>query len=312
MFKKMRKRIFNSVFYVVLAFVVLISGVSFFVTANNLQRSQQQRAQSNAESGVKGVETYLSAVMGFVEQTAKQKGIVDAVSGVDITGASRALDSLCGYAVKIDGAILYGANGYVAYSSGVGSPPSFSELMSVQGVAEFYGGQGESCVSMRKQAVAHMYNRVFYNSSNGVVSVMRKVYGENGNVLGLLVADVMPETLCSVKLVYKSFGVQCNAFIASGELLSDNKTFGDYYNSSKNGTTSDGKYYVASAEMANGEKVVMFTSLNDFTNNLALMAGILVAIDVILVSFGALFASYVASSVVNPLDDLLKRMVAGA
>ena len=185
MFTKMRKRIFNSVFYVVLAFVLLISGVSFGVTAYNLTQTQRQRAQANAENGVKGAETYLSAVMGFVEQTSRLKGVVDAVSGADVSGASRALDGLCGYAVQIDGAILYGANGFVAYSSGVGSPPGFNELMNVKDVAEFYNGRDEGCISMRKQAVAHMYNRVFYNTSCGIVSVMRKVYGQDGQVIGL-------------------------------------------------------------------------------------------------------------------------------
>ena len=136
MFTKMRKRIFNSVFYVVLAFVLLISGVSFGVTAYNLTQTQRQRAQANAENGVKGAETYLSAVMGFVEQTSRLKGVVDAVSGADVSGASRALDGLCGYAVQIDGAILYGANGFVAYSSGVGSPPGFNELMNDKNVAD--------------------------------------------------------------------------------------------------------------------------------------------------------------------------------
>lgn len=308
MFKKMRKRIFNSVFYVVLAFVLLISGVSFGVTASNLKQSQQHRAQSNAESGVKGVETYLSAVMGFVEQTSRQKGVVDAASGADVSGASRALDGLCGYAVKIDGAILYGANGFVAYSSGVGSPPSFSELTNVKGVAEFYNGEQAGYVSMRKQAVAHMYNRVFYNTSCGIVSVMRKVYGQDGNVTGLLVADVTPETLSSVKLVYNSFGVRSNAFLSDGELLSDNAAFSGYFADGVNGQTSDGRYFVSSADMPNGGKVVLFTSLNEFAKRLALMAGIIIAIDVILVFCGALFANYVANSVVNPLDELLKRM----
>lgn len=304
----MRKRIFNSVFYVVVAFVLLISGVSFGVTANNLNQTQRQRAQANAESGVKGVETYLSAVMGFVEQTSRQKGVTDAVSGVDVSGASRALDGLCGYAVKIDGAILYGANGFVAYSSGVGSPPSFAELMSINDVADFYYGGEEVYVSMRKQAVAHMYNRVFYNTANGIISVMRKVYGRDGSVIGLLIADITPETLCSVKLVYNCFGVRSAAFLSNGELLTDNEAFNAYFAEQSCGQTKDGRYFTACADMPNGEKVVLFTSLNEFNKRLALMAGIIVSIDVILISFGALFANYVANSVVDPLDELLKRM----
>jgi len=310
MLTKLRKRIFNSVFYVVLAFVLLISGVSFGVTANDLKQSQRQRVQANAESGVAGVETYLSAVVGFVEQTSLQKGIVNAASGADISGASRLLDGLCGYAVKIDGAILYGANDYVAYSSGVGSPPSFAELMAVKIIAEFYNGDEQVFVSMRKQAVAHMYNRVFYNTDNGVVSVMRKVYDDSGAVKGLLVADVTPETLCSVKLKYNAFGVQCNAFLANDELLSDDASFNNYYVQAAEGQTGDNKYFVASADISDGNSVVLFAAQHEFVKRLVLMAGILVAIDVILVSFGALFAHYVAASVVNPLEHLLKRMTA--
>lgn len=308
MFTKMRKRIFNSIFYVVVAFVLLISVVSFGVTANNIQQTQRQRAEANAESGVKGVETYLSAVMGFVGQTSRQKGVLDAVSGADVAGASRALDGLCGYAVKIDGAILYGANGFVAYSSGVGSPPSFNELMSVHDVYDFYHSEQEGYVSMRKQAVAHMYNRAFYNAADGIISVMRKVYDRDGSLKGLLIADVTPETLCSVKLVYNSFGVRSSAFLCKGELLSSDETFNGYFNAKREGQTEDGRYFVAAADMPNGEKVVLFTSLREFNKRLLLMAGIIVAIDVILISLAALFANYVASKVVNPLDELLKRM----
>lgn len=312
MLTKLRKRIFNSVFYVVLAFVLLISGVSFGVTANNLKQSQQQRVRANAASGVAGVETYLSAVVGFVEQTSLQRGIINAASGVDISGASRLLDGLCGYAVKIDGAILYGVNDYVAYSSGVGSPPSFADLMAVKSIDAFYNSDEQVFVSMRKQAVAHMYNRVFYNTDNGVVSVMRKVYDDGGAVKGLLVADVTPQTLCSVKLTYNGFGVQCNAFLANDELLSDQSTFTEYYAQVTDGITGDNKYFVVSADISDGNKVVLFASLGEFAKRLALMAGILVAIDVILVSLGALCAHYVAASVVNPLEHLLKRMAADA
>ncbi|MDE7454548.1 MAG: cache domain-containing protein [Clostridia bacterium] len=308
MFSKMQKRIFNSVFYVVLVFVLLISAISFGVTAVNLSRSQRQRTEANADNAVKSVEAYVSAVMGFVEQTSLQTGIIDAVDGINISEASRLLDALCNYGVKIDGATLYGESGYMAYSFSMGAPPTFRDLLAIDDVAQFYYGDEQTYVSMRKSAIANIYNSFYYSPNRGVISVMHKVYGNDETLKGLLVADVLPDTIYSTKLDYTSFGVKCNAFLATDNLLSLDETFINYYNAGGSGLTKDSKYFVASAQTLYGYNVVLFAPQYKFVGRLFIMAGVLVGIDALLIVLGAVFARYVARSVIEPLDRLHNRM----
>lgn len=158
MFSKLRKKLFYSVFFVSLAFVLALSAVSYSLIVTSVYDSQQNRAVSCAENGSAGCTTYLNTISGFVESTAGKSAILDATQGVVSPGVISLLDALCNKSVKIDGAILYGTSGYVAYSAGVGAPPSLEELLSNEEINAFFWSENKQFVSVRRSGEKSRYD----------------------------------------------------------------------------------------------------------------------------------------------------------
>lgn len=309
MFDKLRKRIFRSIVLVAAAFVLVISAISYGVIVSNIFQSQRSRAVNNAESAANGCETYVNAAMGFVENAAKQNAVINALSDGSY-GVSQLLDALCTYAVKIDGAALYGADGYLSYSSGLGSLPQLGELLAVEDIKAFWESSDTNCVSVRRTAVARTYNRVFYNVEKGVVSCLCKVLDENGKKLGLLAADILPETLYSVKFDYNAFGEKSRGFIFyDGRLLTDEISFSNYCESFSEGVTKDGKYFVSKASFGKGADAALFVPLKEFTVRLMWVAVFFLSLDAILIGLSVIYAEAVANSVTKPLDSLHRKMI---
>ncbi len=307
MFQKLQKKVYNSVLLVIVLFALLISAISYCTIAVNLFSAQAQRTAQNVQSGVNGCQNYFSTVMGFVKNTAQNKQIVNATQG-QFGDISYLLNGLTNNSVQIDGAILYGYNGYVAYSGGVGSPPSLQQLLTIQQIANFVQSDEPSCVCVRNDQIAKAYKHSPYNQQKGIVSVMHKVYLDDVAV-GILVADILPETLYAQKLSLYSFGAESYTFLQTGSLLCDDETFTSYATiTQKDGITSDLRYYCAHATTDDGWSVVTFVPQKVFAGRLALILCVFVAVDAILVILGMLFASKVAESVITPLNNLSKKM----
>lgn len=81
MFGKLRKKIFGSIFTVILIFVLSVSIISFCVIVSNLYEAQAERTKDNAYSGVKGCQAYFSAVMGIVENASKNDSLERVLTG---------------------------------------------------------------------------------------------------------------------------------------------------------------------------------------------------------------------------------------
>ncbi|MGN1039999.1 MAG: hypothetical protein ACI4QL_01060 [Candidatus Fimimonas sp.] len=307
MFEKLSKKIFNSIFLVVLAFVLFTGTISYLTITGYINRMQQRRSQQNAQNGVAGCQNYLDTVMAFVSNTCGKQDVVDALSGGGSEIVGR-LDDLCNNSVRIDGAILYGENGFVSYSAGMGSVPQFSELKKVAEIEEFLQSQQKSVVSVRRKAISQVYNKNFYNTTNGIVSCIHKVYGENGEVLGVLEADILPQTLYSAKLQFSSFGAYSSVFLRDGDgLFCEDESFLQYQ--AKNvGVTKDAKYYVVSEPFDSKTDIVVFSPLNEFFKRAVVLFFVFFAIDVLLVCIAAVVAFSVRDKVVSPLERLLERM----
>lgn len=307
MFKKLQKKVHNSVLLVIVFFTLLISAISFCAISFNLFSSQAQRTLQNVQSGVNSCENYFSTVMGFVKNTANNQQIVDATQGKS-GDVSPILNGLTNNSVQIDGAILYGFDGYVAYSGGVASPPSLNELLQVEQIDQFIESGGDSFVCVRKGVTASAYKHTPYNQQKGIVSVMHKVYF--GDVaVGVLVADILPETLYTQKLLLHSFGTNGHTFLQTDGLLCDESKFITYASQmTKGGLTSDLRYYYSISTTDDGWSVVTFVPQNVFLERLVWIFVTFCAIDIILISFGTLFANSVADSVTKPLNNLYEKM----
>lgn len=307
MFKKLHKKIFNSVLLVIVFFTLLISAISCCTVSYSLFSFQAQRTAQNVQSGVNGCQNYFATVMGFVKNTAKNQQIVNCAQG-NVGDVSSLLNGLTNNSVQIDGAILYGYNGYVAYSGGVGSPPSWKQLLQIDQINDFVQSSQESCVCVRNSVVASAYKSTPYNQQKGIVSVMHKVY-DGENAVGILVADVLPETLYAQKLSLHSFGTTGYTFLLNGGLMCDDQTFINYAREiSKDGLSRDAQYYCASSVSDDGWAVITFVPQKVFLGRIALIIGVFLAVDLIIVSFGMLFAHSVADSVTKPLNNLSKKM----
>lgn len=307
MFNKLQKKVYNSVLLIIVLFALLISAISYCAISFNMFSSQAQRTLQNVQSGIAGCQNYFSTVMGFVKNGAKNPQIINAVQG-QAGDISAQLNGLTNNSVQIDGAILYGFNGYVAYSGGVGSPPSLQQLMQIEQIGNFVLSEQESCVCVRNSVVAKAYQHSPYNQQKGIVSVINKVYS-NGVAVGILVADILPQTLYDQKLSLYSFGSESYTFLQSDGLLCDNSQFAAYASSvTTNGFTQDKSYYCAVSHSQEGWSVITFVPQKVFRQRLAAILGVFVAVDVILISLGMLFASNVADSVIKPLNNVSKKM----
>lgn len=307
MFVKLRKKIFNSIFLIVLAFVLITSAVSYATIVGYIYNSQRQRTVKNAQSGVVGCQNYLDAVMGFVSNTCAKQEVVDALQG-NSAEIAHSLDDLCNNYVRIDGVILYGTNGYVAYSAGTGSVPSLNALSEVSEIKQFLNSSQKSFISVRKQAISQVYNKTFYNSRQGIVSCLHKVYAADGTLLGILEADILPQTLYNAKLGYSSFGATSQGFFVNDEgLFAATDVFSDY-NVKSDTATSDMKYFSVRVAFDERTDVVLFVPLAEFIKRAVVLFFVFFAIDVVLVCVGAIVAFAVRDSVLAPLGKLLDKM----
>lgn len=89
--------------------------------------------------------------MGIVENASKNDSLERVLTGGTAWDIISVLDGICNYAVKVDGAVLYGYNGYTAYSAGVGSPPSLDQLREDEDFEKFMLSDERSLVSVRKK-----------------------------------------------------------------------------------------------------------------------------------------------------------------
>lgn len=290
----------------VIVFVLLLSSISYYVIVRNTYNSQVNRTHQNAQSCLDSGCSYISTVMGFVKNASLNDRIIDVVEG-DVSDVSTLLNSLCNHSVKIDGVILYGYNGYVAYSAGVGSPPTLDELLSNEIISSFVQNDEDSVVSVRTEALAYAYNYNRYDARKGIVSCIQKVYS-NGEAVGLLVADILPETISSLKFNCQSFGVEGEAYLSNGSLLTDDYELAKSFQSEdKNGLSNDKKSYIVTSEMKDGWQVVIYAPQYEFWQKSFVIFAVFLAVDLLLIRLGIFFARYLSDKLIVPLNNLHKR-----
>ncbi len=309
MFGKLRKKIFYSVFLVAVVLVLSISVVSYILIVGNVYEMQKERADSCVESGASGAKTYITAIMGFVENTAKNTSIITACK-YGYGSPTSLLDDLCNNSVVIDGAVLYGLNGYIRYSAGIGAPPTLDELKSVDSVSEFLLSNKDKLVSVRKKVTAKAYHSAYYSEDNGIISCMAKVVDENGTLVGLLVGDITPMTLIKEKLYYSAFDATSNVKIIKGnDVLSTGIQLSDY--TKKSGDTIIDEAYISYTDFFDGSQIAMRFSIFSFKKQILIIFFILFGIDFLLILLAFIWAYKFAKSVETPLNVLQNKMREG-
>ena len=308
MFEKLRKKIIFGIVAVALLFALVLGGVSYAVIVRNAFAMQAARVRQNVENGAKGCETYVEAVQGFVNGVAAKHTVADKIVGcVYDSEIKQLLNGFYNYAVAVGGVTLYGANNYVTYSAGMGVVPSFEELLTIDEIAAFWQSDKTEFVSVRNNVVPGVYGNTTYNTGWGVVSCICKVYGEDGNAVGMLVADILPTSLYEAKLAYEGFDLPCQAFVTDdGNVYGGKAELLPYI--SVDGCSSDGRYYVVSTKFADGARVVMLASLSSFVGYCFAVAGVMIVVVGLVALCVVAFARYISRCMSEPLCQLLIRM----
>lgn len=294
MFSKLNKKIFGSIFWLAFVFVTALSLISTYVIVNNFYDTYSRMLESNVKQAALDCESYFQSVSNFTKSTAQRGEIVEALTGGSTDNVSRILNTLCTSSAEIAGAILYGVDGKVFYSTGVGDVPALAEVLAVQVLNDFFNGDEASCVSIRNTAMPKVYNTYPYDENNGIVSSICKVF-DGDNVVGYLFADILPAQLFLSKLTLSGY--------ANSAMIIRSK---DIVISSQSQQTT--AFISVSTEFNGNDRLIVLVSNGGFYRRCATVVGVLMLADIICMLAVWAVAKRIANKITIPLDNLHARM----
>ncbi len=304
MFDGLKKNIFNSIFLLCLVFAVTVGSVSYSVIVSRLYDAQIAKSNSNCSSAAKMADAYISQVMRFAENAASRRELILAAAGGE-ADASGELNRLCSYSIQIDGATLYGYDGHMSYSAEMGAPPTLEELRTEPDIRDFLDSDLLTHVSVRVSHVAEVYKRNHYNGANGVISCIVKLYAQ-GIPCGILVADILPETLFSQRMVYSSFDASCSFVIESaGRLLTADPQVERIVSGEDRGYPG---YYRVSRQLQVGSSLQMYVSKAGYDRQCLVIGGAMIAFLSLLIFLVYCCARSISRNAVAPLEKLNEQM----
>lgn len=307
MFNKLNKRIFRSIFWIAFVFVAVMSLVSAYVIISSFYSTYCSMLGSNVKQAALDCENYFQSVSNFAKSTAQRTETVEALTEGKTENVSRLLNTLSNSSTEITGAILYGVDGRVFYSAGVGDVPTLSEVLQDTQLQEFFRGEGASCVSIRNSAMPKVYNTYPYDPANGIVSIVYKVYSEEV-VVGYLFADILPSQLFANKLTigYDNADVTLH----SGEVIISSQAEGVYYEPAELGVvlTKDLGHFVVTTQFNGSDRLIVSVSNTEFWQRCTIVIVVLLLADIICVFVVWVVARRIASRVTTPLNQLHARM----
>ncbi len=304
MFERLKKRIFNSIFLLCLVFAVTVSTISYVVIVSDLYDTQIAKSNLNCTSAAKMAATYISQVMRFVENAASRRELQAALSGgsYDVT---QELNRLCNYSIQIDGATLYGYDGHMTYSAEMGAPPTLEELNTEPDIAAFLQSEQQTHISLRVSHVAGVYNRTYYNEANGVISCIVKIYVE-GEARGILVADILPETLFAQRMLYSSFDADCHFVIEKeGQVFTSDREVKTLLRGENRGYPG---YYIVSRQLTQDSQLQMYVSKAGYDRQCLVIGGAMIAFLAVLICAVSYTARRISRNAVAPLEKLNEQM----
>ena len=297
MFRKLYKNIFNSLFWLAFAFVVLLSAVSGIVVLRNLYNVYDSLSESSVRQATMDGNNTLASVVNFARSTAQNSEVVLSLTENKTDNVSKVLATLVNSSSEIAGAILYGEQGQLFYSSGVGDVPTLSQLRQNAQLNEFFQSDNAYAILLRDEAMPSVYNQVSYDTSQGVISCVCKVYDEQSTV-GYLFADVLPQSLFAKVLSTAGTSGTTVALVTPTTSLSSqpmpkqNRLRNLYFD----------------LPFAGGGDFVFCLSLKEYYTKCLVILAVLFTVDALCIVCSALVARHVAQKVTMPLDKLRQTM----
>lgn len=200
-------------------------------------------------------------------------------------------------------------------SIGVSSYPDYDLLAQDDNIESFITGEKDNVTVLRDRYIAANYNFVSYDPSFGIVSVLLKVYDEDENAKGLILADLNTAYLYSSFFNYESY----SAFGEVSSLIYNGEVKIKYGN-------NDEDIYAGPSPSLNrlvplkGQKSLLVIPLYDdyflgtlislgYKNNQTLMLSlILLSLNMIIIPVSFFITKRTVRKIMVQLDDIVRRM----
>ncbi len=191
-FPTLFKRIFLCLFLPCMLLILIMVGVSIGVTTSTTAKTYGSLVSQRAKSFSNELDIYLSSVDASLYRLSHDSKVVSELLDGGGVSLGATLNTTCEYSFPISGITLYAPDGRTYTSSGLGGVPSLESLKLA--LSEFFDSDEPSGLFMRFSELAVTYNNVYYPPENGVITYLRRIKGEQGDV-GYIVADILPSDL---------------------------------------------------------------------------------------------------------------------
>ena len=252
MFQKTKKRFYRTLMLIALLLVVLIVAPSIFLFTNIFYSTYESMAKNQLDRGISAGRMFVDSIMSTTDNLALNRQLIETLDGTRSGSLTPLLDSTCTYSLDIAAITVYGENGAVYTSSGVTnrrarrswhrSPtsPNFSRTRTRTNTSR--------CARPRS---SRRTTTPPTTRGRGIISYCRKVYAEDGSVLGCIFADIFPHEL------FERFNMTDGGADGSVILIA----FGGGHFSSEGGDAAQ-EYLRAEADTSVGGRLVIASTHN--------------------------------------------------
>lgn len=318
MFEKINKRIYRSLLLIAALFIFFMIVPTILIFTNMLYDTYENMARKKLDRSISSCRSFIDTVLNTAEGVALTPAVIDTVCGRSNDSLTVLLNDTCNYSLTINAITVYAVTGNVFASSGISSPPALAELQSNGGIAEFMSDADSSYyISLRKDAVARLYDNAVYDSSLGIVSCCCKIYDE-GAVVGYVVADIFPKTMFgffdytddshfhgTIALVHYADG-----FLSSDSASPYNEELYRSYGETIT-TANNSRLIVPSLRNFYGATILIAVPLFPLYRTILIMALILVGLGLLLMIAVHGISRRNADGVTDKLENLVSRIQSG-
>lgn len=304
MFSKLGRSIYFPVMLIAVALILFIDAFAIIMFADTVEDAYTGSGQSRAARALDLCTLYINSVSANTYNLAADEEIIAELENPTGRTIISKLDAVCNYTLKVDGVCIYSKSGAVYTSSEMAEPPTLDELKRSEGIAQFAEDDSQAYVSLRTENIADIYHNVSYPDELGVVTCCRKIYGESGDVVGLIFADILPSNLYDYALSGSAFD-GATVFISSGNFF-----FGYGGNEqSEELLTGGGNYF--RFEASSDElplTVTVFDDKGEYNAMVWTLTGALGGVSVMLIIGVHFAAKRTATAFTSHLDKLAAKM----
>lgn len=288
MFKKLRRHIYLCLMIISFLMAGATVILSVGITAGSLWSTYETIAADSLKRNVDSCSMYISSVQISAADVARNARVTSELVNNEGISLAQTLDDACNFAMQITAITVYSLDGRTYTSSGINDIPAYDALAEIQGFQEFMDSGENSLFSVRTDVIAKIYNRNAYSQSKGIITCFEKIFDENGDVLGIVAADILPEALYDILSASdsgsKAGGLSLISLGGTYLLASGNSAYASEMASlsSSNTVSSDGKYiYVLADESMYGCTVTNAVKLSPLYKDIAVEAALIIATGII-------------------------------